>query len=346
MRIAGIAASYPTNVVSNEAIVEKVLEQSAESFVGDLEHLRRALELQFEWIGSRERRVLERGEPALPYILESAREAIRRSQIRAEEIDLVIYGGVGRGFLEPAMAYVVADALELQSAHCFDVLEACMSWTRAMFIAETLLKARAYRCVLVVTGELVVSHALEVQYRIEKLTDLKYRFLGFTLGDAATATVVAAEGQDWSFDFFSVPAGQNLCYVPLPWSADYAVRPKLPSPQPFTFYAHYDEMMKVGAEQFLFKMSRAFRRTFNDGCPVDRIFCHADQIASYRSWAKSHGAEEKLYQTFREHGNCAASSVPLGMANALRQGKLERGDRTALMVVSSGIACALVTFEF
>ena len=345
MRIAGIAAAYPTNVVSNDQILQKILEQSASTFIGDLQHLRRALEIQFELIGIRERRICKPGESALPYILGACREAIQRSNVSPGDIDLVIYAGVCRGFLEPAMAYVVADAMGVQSAHCFDVLEACMSWTRALFVAETLLKTGAYRCVLVVTGEMSVSQLPDVNYRIETLLELKHRFIGFTLGDASSATVVTGEGGDWEFNFFSVTAGQNLCYLPLPWSEDYAHRPRLASCEPFTFYAHYDEMMKLGME-FGFRMSRAFRHVIGDASLVDQIFCHSDQMASYRAWARSWGAEEKLYLTFCEHGNCASSCVPLGMANAWTQGALQRGSRVAVMVVSAGIACALVSFEF
>src|SRR5262249_55990312 len=44
---------------------------------------------------------------------------------------------------------------------------------------------------------------------------------------------------------------------------------------------------------------------------------------------------------FPEHGNVGPASVPMTLAHAAEQGRIERGDRVALMGIGSGLNCAM-----
>ena len=69
------------------------------------------------------------------------------------EIDLLIYVGVGRGFIEPATANVFQDLIGLRSATCFDILDACASWLRAVHVARAFIASGAYRHIMILNAE-------------------------------------------------------------------------------------------------------------------------------------------------------------------------------------------------
>ena len=63
------------------------------------------------------------GEKAIDLVAKAGRAALERAAIDRRDIDLLIYAGVGRGWLEPSMAAVVQRELGLTSGTAFDVLD-------------------------------------------------------------------------------------------------------------------------------------------------------------------------------------------------------------------------------
>ena len=64
-------------------------------------------------------------EKAIDFGVDAGRQAIATAGMVPEDIDLLIYVGVSRGFLEPAKANVFQYELGFTKATCFDVLDAC-----------------------------------------------------------------------------------------------------------------------------------------------------------------------------------------------------------------------------
>ena len=64
-------------------------------------------------------------EKAIDFGVDGGRQAIATAGMVPEDIDLLIYVGVSRGFLEPATANVFQHEFGFTKATCFDVLDAC-----------------------------------------------------------------------------------------------------------------------------------------------------------------------------------------------------------------------------
>ena len=62
--------------------------------------------------GTQVRYKLNTGEKAIDFVLAAGRKAIAEAKIKPNDVDFFIYTGVGRGWLEPAMANVVQSELE------------------------------------------------------------------------------------------------------------------------------------------------------------------------------------------------------------------------------------------
>jgi len=217
MKIAALAHRVPSRLMTNADMIEMV-----DRFNPDISRLRkaaffRAVRTLYGRLGASTRyiRDLEAGEKAADVILGALDDALSRAGLRPEDIDLLIYCGVGRGFLEPANAYFYAKARGMHRANCFDVTDACMSWVRALQIANLMLGTGTVRNAVVVNGEFHLG--IHDNWKIESLDSLAYNFPMFTIGEAATATLlVAKEPDNFSFAFRARPEISDLCTIPMP----------------------------------------------------------------------------------------------------------------------------------
>ena len=87
----------------------------------------------------------------------------------------------------------------MRTTNCFDITDACMSWVRAIHIAHLMLRAGTFRNVMVINGEFHLG--IHDKWTIETLDSLSYSFPMFTIGEAATATILLPDEQEWQFDY-------------------------------------------------------------------------------------------------------------------------------------------------
>src|SRR5262249_9513239 len=138
--------------------------------------------------GAKTRFVRDRanGETALSLMLLAAREALAQAELRVRDLDLVVFCGVGRGFLEPANA---AFFCRILGATCdnFDISEACMSWVRSLHVCYHYLHNRTYSKILIINGEFnaKVNRINHVMCGTD-LESQQYTFPSFTVSEAAT----------------------------------------------------------------------------------------------------------------------------------------------------------------
>ncbi len=154
MRYRAIESVLPSQVVDNEEVLRRVHDDSKSHLSkAELRRVLRLLGFAFRSMDTRVR--YRRGPEETPSELgcEAGRRALRSAGLEPDEIDLLIYVGVGRGFLEPATATVFQDLLRLRNATAFDVLDACASWLRAVHIARSFLATDSYRNVMILSAE-------------------------------------------------------------------------------------------------------------------------------------------------------------------------------------------------
>jgi 3-oxoacyl-[acyl-carrier-protein] synthase III len=216
MKIAAISYRVPSRVMTNSDMIEMVDELNPNVSRPRKAVYFRAVDTLYRRLGAKTRHVRDivRGEKASDMILGAMDDALARAGMAPEDIDLLIYCGVGRGFLEPANAYFYAKARGMRTTNCFDVTDACMSWVRAIQIAYQMLSVGAFRNVMVINGEFHLG--IHDRWRIETLESLAYSFPMFTIGEAATATILLPGEQDWRFDYASQTDHADLCTIPLP----------------------------------------------------------------------------------------------------------------------------------
>src|SRR5262245_63989068 len=146
MRIAAIAHAVPSRRTTNAEVVALVREQSRPLLGSDRADSVGDLVSRFlEGAGTDVRYRLADDEKAIDVVLRASRDALAESGVTPGDVDLVLYTGVARGGLEPAMATVIQAELGLGHATSFYVLDACAGWLRGLHVGHSHLRAAASR---------------------------------------------------------------------------------------------------------------------------------------------------------------------------------------------------------
>jgi 3-oxoacyl-[acyl-carrier-protein] synthase III len=346
MKIAGLKAAVPSRTVTNRNIEDMVGQYSTELGERDLREALRRISFFLTYSGSRERRWLSDGEVPFDLLSHAVSDAIAEAQLQRSEIDLIVYTGVDRGFLEPAMAYLIGAALGMPQAHGFDIVDACMSWTRATFVVSSLLSTSQYRNALIVNCEFNMRADGRVNprcFRLGHVDEVEWNLAAYTLGEAASATVLVRDNaRPWEFHFDSEAQYSDLCSVPLDAYAGYCEpQPRLGRNGPNYFHSFASEMFRVGKPHAI----DIFNRLSIPHDAIKAIFPHAASMQAWWEMGTKLGVQDKIQFIYPELGNLVSASVPVALARARDTGTVREGDQLAGWVGSAGMSFASFAFE-
>ena len=290
-------------------------------------------------------RDLQRGERASDLVKAVMLEALQKEDMESGDVDLLIYCGVGKGFLEPANAYFYARAVGM-TCSCFDVADACMSWMRALEIAYRFTRSGSHRNVMIVNGEFnYKEHGYPDNFAVKNIEQIEYTFPTYTIGEAATATIVSASDDEWRFDYHSVPELCDLCNIPLLGYEDFVEPSTNIARNGLNNFVAYGHELFAKAEQYLMPLAK---KTLGDLNKPDIYFPHAASSIAYLRAGYAAGVKKgKVYsEVFPRFGNLVSASIPAAIVLAEAEGRLKRGDRVVLVPASAGMVFGVGQFTY
>jgi len=318
-RILGTGSYTPPKVLTN---------QDLESYV----------DTDDQWIqsrtGIRERRIVtDQGTTDLAY--EASLIAIKDSGIDKCDIDLVIVATVTPDNHFPSTSNLLQARLGLNEVMVFDINAACSGFIYAINIADKMIKSGAYQNVLIVGAD-----------TLTRITDWRDRDTCVLFGDAAGAMVIGKSTQDKIKDVFCGSKGDIDGFLKCR-----NVEIKIPEVNRSSVQDHIH--MK-GAEVFRFA-AKIVPKTVND--LLDRNDISLDDLnyiiahqANKRIIEKAAKAlkfdMEKMFLNIGLYGNTSAASVPLAIDEAVKSGKLKRGDTFITVAFGGGLSWGGALIEF
>lgn len=345
MHIAAVRHAIPSRRLTNAELLESIRATNADRLSADdldlaLTRVRQFLRLA----GTQVRYGLDEGETALDLVTRAAEQAMAQAGLEPGDVDFVIYTGVGRGWVEPAMANVVMAELGLTNATGFDILDACASWIQAVRVARGLLMSGGGRRGLIVNAEAAFESFLDLE--LSSVDELDHKFAAFTVGEAVTATVVTDDNpeDDFVFRARSFPEYFDLCMIPLAHADAFAPKPFDDRYVAGKFFSLSKDLIMITVEKII-----ELYHEWDDinTRPVDIAFGHqASELASSIVRRRIGVDKERYYGTHTRFGNTVSASIPLGMSLAIEEGKLKRGDQVLVVVGSAGISVAFAAFTF
>ena len=311
--ITGIGAYAPERVVTNDDISE-LMDTSDEWIV--------------ERTGIRERRVAADDQALSDLALPAARAALEQAGTPGADVDLIIVATVTADMAFPSAAAILADELGADEAGAYDLSAGCTGFMYAVAQGYGMLAAGLARHALVVGGDV-----------LSRILDWSDRRTAVLFGDGAGAVVLdrVSEGGFLGFELGADGSGGPQLYLPAggsraPASAETVAERK-----------HFVQMN--GREVFKFAtrvlVSSAEKVLAECGKTVDDVDVYIPHQANIR--IIDHAADklgipkEKIVVNVERYGNTSSGSIPLALADAQAEGRLQDGALVLMTGMGAGL---------
>lgn len=323
VRIRGVGMYVPTRVLTNFDL-EKMVETSD------------------EWIRTRtgivERRIVDEGVASSDLAFEASKVAIERAGISPEDIDLIICATITPDMVFPATAYLISEKLGVKKPG-FDINAACSGFVYASVLAAALLKSGMYKNILVVGTEV-----------LSKIVDWTDRNTCVLFGDGAGAVVYTYD--DSESDVISVELGgdggcADLLYVPAGGSRLPATEDTVKNRLHF-IKMNGRETFKMAVRMMTESVEKVIQKAGIKKEDVKLVIPHQANIRIIDAIAEYLGVkrEEKIFVNLDKYGNTSAASIPIALAEAVEQGRVQRGDILVLVAFGGGFSWGAMALRY
>lgn len=291
-------------------------------------------------VGIAARRFWDEGTTIADAATGAARKAYAQSGRAAELLQrtgLVVSTSVCKDYVEPSVAALVRGALDLDpSCEAFDVGNACLGFMNGMDLAAMWIEQRRVDVALVVAAE---SSRHVVKSTVDRLNrpgstmqDFKEALPTLTLGSGAVAMLLVHK--DLATTMHHVrgavslgdPGSSTICLGTADWMRTDATR-----------------LLTHGVDLAARTWARAAERLGWTRDGLRHFVCHQVGATHMATLFKKLDLDlDKAFLTYPELGNIGPAAVPMTLGLAVEEGRVQPGDRLALMGIGSGLSCMMM----
>lgn len=309
--------------------------------------LEKMVETNDEWIfertGIRERRICstEGGEWPSDMAFHASTDALKEAGLKPNDIDLIIFASVTPDAKLPNSSSILQTKLGITNkCACLDIAVACSGFVYGVNLANALIQTGANKNVLVVGSEML---SREVNWEDRNICIL--------FGDGCGVAVVGRSEDGDSSEIISTYLGADGT------GAEFFDQPIGGAVQPIE-KEHIDErthfMRMKGREMF-----KVATRTLADNArkvldssdltldDVDWLVPHQANIRIIETTGKLLGiAPEKVIINIEKYGNTSAATVPIAFHEAIKEGKIKRGDIVLFDAFGAGLTTGATLLRY
>jgi len=319
-RITGTGSFLPPNRLTNDALAAQLAADG--------------IETSDQWIvertGIRARHFAAPDVASSDLAVEAARRALAAADVDAANIDLIIVATSTPDMVFPSTACLVQRKLGVAGCAAFDVQAVCSGFVYALTVADSMIRTGAASKALVIGAEV-----------FSRILDFKDRGTCVLFGDGAGAVVLEASDTPGILASELHADGRHVEILCVPGNVSGGQvlgDPLLKMDGPAVFKLAVGVLYDV-AKSVLEKAGRS-------DADVDWLIPHQANIRILQSTAKRLKLPlDKLIVTVDQHGNTSAASIPLALDEAVRSGKIARGDTVLLEGVGGGFTWGAVLLD-
>lgn len=318
-RITGTGSYLPERVLSN-ADLEKMVDTSD------------------EWIRSRtgiERRHIAADDQTTTDLAEqAARRAMEAAGVGPADIDFIVVGTTTPDLVFPNVGCLLQQRLDIHGCPAFSVETACSGFIYGLSIADRYVTSGAARCALVIGAE-----------TLSRMVDWEDRSTCVIFGDGAGAAILQA---DQAPGILSCHLGADGRYWDLLYNPYGTSRQRRPDDTEGPFIQMKgNEVFKVAVKTLENVVEETLRANDLDRHEIDWLVPHQANIRIIQATARRLDMPmDKVVVTVQEHGNTSAASVPLALDQAVRDGRIQRGELLLLETFGGGFTWGSALIRF
>ena len=309
-RIAGTGSYLPEKVVTNDDL-SKVVDTSD------------------EWIrtrtGIRQRHVAADGQTSSDMGHQAALKAIEAAGIDPSGIDLIVVGTTTPDYVFPSTACLIQQKLGIPGCPAFDVNAACSGFLFALSVADQFIRTGSARTVLVVGVE-----------TLTRMVDWTDRTTCVLFGDGAGAVVLKADADTGILSTHLHADGNKRDLLCCPVGVSAGFDNSLPNAGVRITMAG-NEVFKHAVKALDSVVDETLEANGLDKADLDWLIPHQANLRIIEATAKRLDMPmERVIVTVDRHGNTSAGSVPLALDEAVRSGRVQRGQLLLLEAFGGG----------
>ncbi len=329
-RILGVGRFVPPRVVHND-------------------DLSKVMDTNDEWIqqrtGIRQRHFSDGDTGASDMAAEAARQALDRAGIGPADVDCVIFATLSPDVDMPASACLLQDKLGLGHVPAFDVRNQCSGFLYSTAIADKCVKTGLYDHVLVVGAE-VHSTGIDLTTRGREVAVL--------FGDGAGAAVVGPE-PDASRGILATRLHADGRFAEKLWleaaasrdrprltqaTVDDPAAPLFPKMEGRYVFKHAATRMPEVIREALDAVSMS-------PADISLLVPHQANIRINQAAAAALGIpEDRVVHNIDRYGNTTAGSIPIALAEAIDQQRVQPGDLVCLAGFGAGFTWGAILIRW
>jgi 3-oxoacyl-[acyl-carrier-protein] synthase-3 len=306
--------------------------------------LEKMVETSDEWIRSRtgmfERHIASADEAASDLAYPAAKIAIESSPLKYREIDMIIVATISGDTPFPSTACIVQHKLGLKDIPCMDVSAGCTGFIFAVDMARQYVENGIHKNVLVIGVEILT-----------KITNWNDRNTCVLFGDGAGATIVSrAEPNDISqiYDTMLWSDGSQGEYL---YQA--AGGSRLPASHEtvdknlHTVYMEGNKIYKLAVRSMSSAVEAIISKNNLKPDDVDWVIPHQANLRIIEGVAdKLHFPMNKVIVNIEKYANMSSATVPIATDEAIRSGKIRRGDVFVMVAFGAGLTWGSVLARY
>ena len=318
-RIIGTGGYLPARVLTNHDL-EKMVDTTDAWIV--------------ERTGIRERHIAAEGETSSSMGEQAARRAIAAAGIAVDDIDLIVVATTTSDRVFPSTACLLQDRLGIHGCPAFDVQAVCTGFVYALAVADKFVSSGSARCALVVGTE-----------TLSRIIDWTDRSTCVLFGDGAGAVILQASVEPGIISTHLHADGQYKDLLTVPSGISQG----------------YDRMQK-GEAHLSMEGGEVFKVAVTTlGRIVDETLAANKLQKSDIKWLVPHQANHRIIaatarklgmsmdhvvMTVDRHGNTSAASIPLAFDEAVRDGRIKKGDVVMMEAFGGGFTWGSVLLKY
>ena len=316
-KILGTGSYLPVQVRSNQDL-EKMVETTDQWIV--------------ERTGISERRIAATDESVSTMGYQAALKALEMAGIDASELDMIVCGTTSAPNAFPAAACEIQALLGVKNIPAFDIAAACSGFVYALSVADQFVKTGAAKKVLVIGADV-----------LSRLCEPADRTTVILFGDGAGAAIIGASDTPGiiSTHIYADGSQGDLLKCSFPPRANES------SEAVGYMTMKGNDVFKVAVTQLSNVVTETLRINNVDKSDIDWLVPHQANFRIINATAKKLNMSlDKVVLTLAKHGNTSAASVPIALDEAIRDGRIQRGQLLLLEAFGAGFAWGSALIRF